>query len=394
MPMTDTASRERAELPPVTTADYMRAESYLSWNVKPLIFNERVTPHWIGDGSRFWYRRASRQGSEFILVDPDAGTREPAFDHVRLAAELSKTARTPYTGDQLPFEAIDFNETGDAITFAIGDSRWSCDLETYSCRRVEDEPDQPKPEEVRSPDGRWDLFSREGNLFVREVASGREHQLTNDAEEYFDYGTQPDGRQSAVTDRAIGRRLTPSVRWSPDSTRVLTYRLDQRRIKPLHLLQAVPESGSWRPRLHGYRYALPGDEEVGEAAPVIIEVPSGEQRWLEVEPLIGVLHSPLDLNLVWWSDDGERVSIVHGSRDRQHVRLISVDARAGKARTILEESSRSWVYPQHVPMETPVTCVREVEAGGRRMFVWLSGRTGWMHLYLVAGDRDPSNGND
>lgn len=392
--MADTASRERANLPPVTTADYLRAESYLSWNVKPLVFNERVTPHWLGEGNRFWYRRTSRQGSEFILVDPAAGTREPAFDHDRLAAELSKAVGKPFTGNQLPFTEISFNEPGGAITFAVGDTRWSCDLDGYTCSRLESKPDTPKPDEVRSPDGRWDLFSRGGNLFVREVATDREHQLTDDAEEYYDYGSQPDGRQSAVTDRAVGRKLTPSVRWSADSTRVLTYRLDQRRIKPLHLLQAFPEPGSWRPRLHSYHYALPGDEEVGEAAPLIIDVPSGEQQWLEVEPLTGVLHSPLDLNLVWWSDDGERVSIVNGSRDRQRVKLVSVDVETGKARTILEESSRSWVYPQHVPMETPITCVREVEVDGRQMFIWLSGRSGWMHLYLVSGDRDPSGGND
>ncbi len=41
--------------------------------------------------TRFWYRNDLAGGAkEFVLVVPEAGTREPAFDHVRLASSLSK----------------------------------------------------------------------------------------------------------------------------------------------------------------------------------------------------------------------------------------------------------------------------------------------------------------
>ena len=67
-----------------TRANYARAESYLPWNVAKLVFNTGVTPHWIGETDRFWYRRSSRDGTEFVVIDPANDFRQPAFDHERL----------------------------------------------------------------------------------------------------------------------------------------------------------------------------------------------------------------------------------------------------------------------------------------------------------------------
>src|SRR5947199_21472 len=67
-------------------------------------FKLRITPHWFADNSRFWYRNDLAGGAkEFILVDAPAGTRQPAFDHARLAAALSKAAGKEYAAERLPF---------------------------------------------------------------------------------------------------------------------------------------------------------------------------------------------------------------------------------------------------------------------------------------------------
>ena len=127
------------------------------------------------------------------------------------------------------------------IEFVFDGSTWSCDLETLNCTRGE-APEEERRGEVKSPDGRWFAFSRDGNIFLRECASGNERQVTTDAEEYYGYGTLPEGRQTAVTDRLLGRVLKPGIAWSPDSTRLLTYRLDERNIKEMYLLQtATPD---------------------------------------------------------------------------------------------------------------------------------------------------------
>src|SRR5689334_12269458 len=101
------------------------------------VYKASVEPHWFGNNTRFWYMNALRGGTrEFILVDADAGTRGPAFDHAKLAASLSKASGNSYTAEKLPFEAIEFSVDGKTIQFKAGDTNWKCDLRTYECSKT------------------------------------------------------------------------------------------------------------------------------------------------------------------------------------------------------------------------------------------------------------------
>src|SRR5439155_24654613 len=75
------------------------------------VFKDRVIPHWFHDNTRFWYRNDLRDGAkEFIVVDAGRATREPAFDHAKLAAALSQAPGAEYRADKLPFDSIEFIE--------------------------------------------------------------------------------------------------------------------------------------------------------------------------------------------------------------------------------------------------------------------------------------------
>ncbi|HUZ00524.1 MAG TPA: DPP IV N-terminal domain-containing protein, partial [Thermomicrobiaceae bacterium] len=359
----------------VRAADYGRAESYLPWNVRPLIHNATVTLHWIGETDRLWYRRTDSQGASFVLVDPAAGTREPAFDHARLAAALSVASGTPYVHTQLPFDEIRFQDEGQTLGFTVDGQGWTCDLADYTCTRSD--WTAPAPDELRSPDGKWAAFRRDGNLWLREVASGQERVLTEDAEPYFDYASLAESRLTAVTDRATGKPLPPAAVWSPDSARLLTYRLDQRAVEPLYLLQSVPPGGSYRPVLHSYRYPLPGDAAVATAELLVFDAPTGRRVPLQVESLPVAGHL-LEQKPFWWSKDGRRVYTLRADRGGRSVRLSVADAETGTGRTLLEESGATTVFPQHVGME--INTIHELEGGGA--FTWFSARSGWGHLYL------------
>lgn len=361
----------------VTWADYARAEQFLPWNVRALIANAQVTPHWLGESDRFWYRRTTRDGAEFILVDPASGARRPAFDHVRLAAALSRAAGAYYVHPQLPFEEIAFIDGGGAIRFAVAGITWTCDLATYAITRGE--AVEPKPrDELRSPDGRWAAFTHDHNLVVREVATGVEHQLTDDGLPYYDYASLPESRLSPITDRGVGKPLAPAALWSPDSTRLLTYRLDQRQVEQMHLLQSVPEPGTPRPVLHSYRYPLPGDEHLPLAELLVIDVAARRVVPIQSDPLAVVVRTPFESKVAWWSGDSQRVGIINPARSGKAISLQIADAATGQVRTILEERGPTQVYPHHVQMES--TNVREVGAGAE--VTWYSSRDGWGHLYL------------
>jgi opacity protein-like surface antigen len=112
-------------VPPVTAADYARAERFLAANLTGLVSGGSVAANWLPD-DRFWYRRSLDDGAEFVLVDPARGTRGPAFDHDRVAAALSQATGSTADGRHLPFEAIEFAADGRTIGVNVGAARWSC----------------------------------------------------------------------------------------------------------------------------------------------------------------------------------------------------------------------------------------------------------------------------
>ncbi len=75
-----------------TREDYERAEMFLPQNCSELVFNLRVAPRWIHETDRFWFITTSERGHEFLLVDPEKPSVEPAFDHGRLAETLSRAS--------------------------------------------------------------------------------------------------------------------------------------------------------------------------------------------------------------------------------------------------------------------------------------------------------------
>jgi dipeptidyl-peptidase-4 len=360
----------------MTSEDYARAERFLPGNAARLILNAKLEPHWLDNGDRFWYRRETRDGCEFIRVDSATGSRGPAFDHARLAAALSAASGRAYEHHRLPFDRIEFSEDGGGVVFEAGDARWRCDLSTYACERTEHGV-APKTE-LRSPDGRSAAVARGHNLWLRNLTTGEEWQVTRDGEQHYDYASRPEGRLTEVTDRLLGRQLAPVALWSPDSRRLLTYRLDQRAVREMHLLQARPSEEDSRPVLHSYRYPLPGDANLAQAELLIIDAERTTTTWLATAPLPITVRTPFEQRLAWWSDDSERVYVIHAERGCIEVSLDLIDAASGAARRILSEHGETQVFPHHVPFES--TNVHEA-AGGAEVS-WFSQRDGWGHLYL------------
>lgn len=102
----------------VTQADYVRAAG-LSSTYSSLVPGIPGAPGWLDDG-RFWYRTTVKGGHAFILVDPSAPRKVPAFDHPRLAAALSRAMKRAIAPEALPFSTFTF-EADDAYRDAAVD---------------------------------------------------------------------------------------------------------------------------------------------------------------------------------------------------------------------------------------------------------------------------------
>jgi dipeptidyl-peptidase 4 len=107
-----------------TTQDYQAAEQLLRRPARPgeLVIGDKVRPQWIDGGGRSWYAVSNGTGRRFVLVEPSAGTREPAFDHARLAAALAAASGQQVDPEALPFMAIEL--AGNAVEFDAFGEHW------------------------------------------------------------------------------------------------------------------------------------------------------------------------------------------------------------------------------------------------------------------------------
>ena len=123
-----------------TTQDYQVAEQLLRRPARPgeLVIGDKVRPQWLGGGARFWYAVSNGAGRRFVLVDPAAGTREPAIDHALLAAALAAASGQQVDPEALPFMAIEL--AGNAVEFDAFGEHWRCRLDSYACERAEFTP--------------------------------------------------------------------------------------------------------------------------------------------------------------------------------------------------------------------------------------------------------------
>lgn len=360
-------------------AAYARAERFLPWHAGKLAFGLEIDPRWIGESDSFWHRAARRGGIGFIRVDADRGTQGPAFDHARLAASLSVASGVPVDPINLPFAEITFDDAQSTIRFSVGNDRWQCNLTNYLCSASSVEPPPPAIDAVRSPDGQWDAFCRDNNLWLRSVATGEERALTLDGEPGHSYGT---ALSSPLATAGLAEPDRPVAIWSSDSARLLSSRIDARSALFFHLVQSLPKDGGIRPKLHTYAYPLPGDQATPTSAVWCFDVESGAGVKADLAPLPMLYYgSPLNPNLIWWSRTSDRAFVLIRDRGYLGYRLAVVDARTGAARIAVSETSKRGIDPF---LYWAAVGVRVIDDGAQ--ILWYSQRDGWAHLYLYDGE--------
>jgi dipeptidyl aminopeptidase/acylaminoacyl peptidase len=370
------AQERRADAPPVVTAaDYARAEKFLATGVASLVVGGSVSAAWLPD-ERFSYRSTTADGFEFLVVTPAKRTREPAFNHARLAAALSAASGEKHTANRLPFQAIDLSADGKTVSFDVGTRRWSCDVQGTACAQAGEaiggrgagaggrgggRGGRGGGNAVTSPDGKREVYIRDWNLWVRGVGgTGQERQLTTDGVKEFGYAT--DNAGWARSERAI-------VLWSADSKKVATYQQDEREVGEMYLV----DTRVGHPTLRQWKYPLPGDKVVAMLHRVVIDVDTGRVVRFQMPPDYhrAMLGDNFSVNDMKWSPDGSQLAFVSTSRDHKQAVVRVADTATGAVRTVFDETvpthyeSRGW---------NVLWATNEV--------VWYSQRDDWGHLYL------------
>ena len=317
-----------------STADYDRAVRLLAPSVGTLMTNNTVAANWLAD-DRLWYRNRTASGSELILVDPAKRTRVVC----------------DATGSNCP--GVPLSDSGGAAGGGRGGR---------GGRGGGGGRGGAAGNGVMSPDGKRAAFIRDWNLWVRDVASGQEKQLTTDGVKDFGYAT--DNAGWAGSDRAI-------LLWSPDSKKIATSQQDERKVGDMFLV----ETKVGHPTLKAWKYPLPGDSVVAMLQRVIIDVDAGRVTRLQLAPEFhrATLGDNISMNDYNWSPDGSKLALVSTSRDHKQAVFRVAEAATGVVRTVFDETVKTHF---------------ESRTGWRVLWatneiVWYSQRDDWGQLYLL-----------
>jgi len=350
-----------------TEDDYGRAEQLLSRSVSAKVYHRTLTPNWL-EGDRFWYRHTAPEQVQYMFVDPDAGEQRPLFNHDRLAGALAELLNEDFTATRLSLPGLEVE--GGNLSFTRGDQVVTCDTETSRCTAAPGPPESAVPRAgVRSPDGKLAAFRRDNNLWVHEVATGDETQLTFDGEEDFGYATNNAGW--VRSDR-------PVVLWSPDSRKIATFQHDGRNVGEMYMVT----TGIGRSELEAWKYPLPQDSVIFMIHRVVIhldgprivrlQMPPDPHRGTTTDHIAGWDGTFLDVR---WSEDASQLAFISSSRDHKEAQLRVADPETGLVRDVLRETVDTY-YESGVDAENWDVFFDTGEV------LWYSERSNWGHLYL------------
>lgn len=198
-----------------------------------------------------------------------------------------------------------------------------------------------------SPDGKKNIFTREGNLFLYDKEKDSIIMLTNEVP-----GSNISNEQ---------------VTWSPDSKNILFLQTDQSKVRIRHSL--LPGDPTY-PKLKETRYARIG-EPIPDLRIGVINIVARTTKWVPLEiPSDGFYIGQMS----WVSPT--KLMVEKLNRFRTHRSFLLFDIRDGSVVSAFEETDPDWVVASYN------------KNGGfewmedRDGFLFLSEKDGWRHAYI------------
>jgi dipeptidyl-peptidase-4 len=206
-----------------------------------------------------------------------------------------------------------------------------------------------------SPKGRYVSYVRDQNLFVIDLATGQERQLTTDGK-----GTVHNGEAEFVAQEEMDQHT--GYYWAPDDSAIAYRRYDEAQVPVARRFEIFAD----RTEVIDQRYPAAGAKNV-EIDLMIVNPATGAQKKVDLGPEKDIYLVRAD-----WSADGRTLVYQRQSRDQKRLDLVAVDAASLAQRPLLSETSKTWVSI-HDDLRF---------LGRQKAFIWASERSGRKHLYL------------
>ncbi|MDH5643985.1 MAG: DPP IV N-terminal domain-containing protein, partial [Gemmatimonadota bacterium] len=208
-----------------------------------------------------------------------------------------------------------------------------------------------------SPDNRLVGFVRDNNIFVTNLATGEETQITSDGSDDIINGTS-----DWVYEEELG--LRDAFRFSPDGSRIAFWRLDQTTIRPFALIDEL----DLYPEINDVRYPKAGEQNSTVQIGMTV-IGSGDVVWADLGE-----ESDIYVARMNFMPSGDAIWLTRLNRHQNQLDLMVVDAESGSSRIMMTDRDDAWV-----DANTPIW----LEDG---RFLFLSERNGFSQIHLFGAD--------
>lgn len=308
-----------------------------------------------------------RHDGAFKKVDLLSADTIVFLDSSAFVFEESDFVQAPWRPDFVP-STLTFSKDGSKILFVSNRKQiwrrsyfgtfWVLDLISGETRAVSKDNTNLRNAKF-SPDGLKVAYIREdNNIYVFDLSKKREKKLTRTGSD-----TILNGHWGWVYEEEFGS--FDGYRWAPDSKSIAYWEEDQSEVPIFTMIHELDQY----PTLENLRYP-----KAGETNPTmrigIVSAKGGRTRWLNIG-------DNNDTYYPWmkWTKNNE-LMVMRMNRKQNEWTFLTIPAKRGKTVSGLTETDpNGWVNFHRN--------YRFLESGN---ILWISERSGWMHLFMHAKD--------
>lgn len=303
----------------------------------------------------------------------------PGYDAYR---EMASKRRSLIKGGSV--ENLSWSNDNKTLYFLRDDQNWKLDLQTGESEEI-DADERPQGEQrggrggrrggrryvpraqqstsEKSPDGKWEAKYQDFNVVLVNQETDESTPITEGGSRLFRYGT---------ANWVYGEELDQNYAmwWSPDSTQLTYYEIDERHMKEYFLTM---DNTDLYTSVYAERYPKPGDDNPYVGL-LVYDLETKETHRIDVGD-----NRKWYIYNIRYSPKGDALLFNRTNRHQSHLQVMAADPQTGKTRLVVEEKQDAW--------QNNSPTMRFLNDGER--FIWATERNGYLHFELrnLEGDR-------
>lgn len=296
--------------------------------------------------------RTAEKDRNFNLYEPQTGKMTPAMDAGKIRTALKKLS------NEIDAQAVlwpdAFEQNGKKSVSILKGDLFLTDLTRSTVTQLTDT--EPFESSVSfSPDGNKIGFIRNNDIYVINLDTGKERQITAGASE-----TLLNGPLSWVYWEEIYSHTEVPYKWSPDSQAIAYLQTDDSAVSVSTYVNFKPSSQE----AIRQRYPKAGQENP-KVRLGIVEISTAKTTWMKVGDYEYLARFK-------WLNNSKKIAVQLFNRRQNELRLMFAERSNGRSTEILTDHQPAWINLNYSLYFL---------SDGKR-FIWSSERDGYQHLYL------------